>query len=101
MIMVDPLMHHGWVLRGHTVMSCHLICDGDLKELHAFAASIGMKRQWFQTGSIPHYDLTGPKRQAAVSAGAIELDRRQIVYWIRLWRFWQKKDSPPHGVGNP
>jgi hypothetical protein len=90
MIMVDMLMHHGWEMRGRTVMSCHLICDGDLNELHAFATSIGMKRRWFQPhGAVPHYDLVESKREQAVAAGAIELDRRQIVEWIRRWRWWR------------
>lgn len=70
-------------------MSCHLICDGDLNELHALAARIGMKRKWFQPhGAIPHYDLTEARREEAVRAGAVEIDRRGIVLWVRLWRFW-------------
>ena len=49
-------------------MSCHLICDGDLNELHAFAEKIGMKYRWFQPhSSIPHYDLVESKREQAVA----------------------------------
>lgn len=59
--------------------SCHLIADS-LDELHAFAAGLGMRRGWFQgRGRMPHYDLTSTLRQAAVAAGAIELDRRAFV----------------------
>lgn len=73
-------------------MSCHLFCDGDLNELHAFAEKIGMKRSWFQPHSdIPHYDLVEAKREQAVAFGAIELDRRKTVYWIRLWRWWKNQ----------
>jgi hypothetical protein len=42
------------------------------------AARIGMQREWFQAplkSSKPHYDLTPPRRAAAVAAGAVELDR--------------------------
>lgn len=36
----------------------HLIA-GNLQELHIFAKSVGLKRQWFQERSHhPHYDIT-------------------------------------------
>jgi hypothetical protein len=45
------------------------------KELHAFAASIGMQRAWFQSRpgrpDRDHYDLTRDKREEALRAGAI------------------------------
>ena len=31
---------------------CHLVAD-TVDELHMFAQSIGLKRSWFQDGSIP------------------------------------------------
>lgn len=37
------------------------------------AARIGLKREWFQPKSSPHYDLTASRRGRAVRAGAIEL----------------------------
>lgn len=88
MIFVDPLMYHGWVLRSRPTKSSHLMCDGDLEELHQLAESIGLKRAWFQPKSVPHYDVTPSKRALAVANGAVELDRRGIVVWIRLWRWW-------------
>lgn len=57
-------------------MSCHLVTDGPLEELHAFAGRIGIRRAWFQGGKYPHYDLTGRRREAAVRLGAVELDDR-------------------------
>lgn len=52
--------------------SCHLTAD-TLDELHAFAAKVGMKREWFQDHALcPHYDLTRARRKAAVKLGAIE-----------------------------
>ena len=56
-------------------MNCHLVAD-DIRELHAFAKSIGLKRIWFQN---KHYNLTQNKRKLAVKAGAIEIDNRQFV----------------------
>lgn len=31
----------------------------DMEELHAFAESVGLKREWFQDHRIPHYDVWG------------------------------------------
>lgn len=58
---------------------CHLFAD-TLKELHAAASVIGLRRQWFQDKRYPHYDLTTYGRQLAVRRGATEIDARD---WIR------------------
>lgn len=64
--------------------SCHMWTDGDLDELHAFAAKIGLKRDWFQPSDIVHhYDLTPRKRQLAIMRGARALDCRTGV---KMWR---------------
>ncbi len=89
-IYVDPLMRHGWVIRGKPTPSCHMWTDGDPEELHVFAESIGLKRVWFQPATKPrslsHYDLVPTKRAAAVAAGAIELDRHAAVNaWRKIW----------------
>lgn len=52
---------------------CHMQAD-TLEELHEFAQSIGLKREWFQPGSRPeaaHYDVSEPLRQRALASGAI------------------------------
>lgn len=48
----------------------HLTTDGDVEELHAFAKLIGLKREWFQDGKHPHYDIVGKKRFKALQWGA-------------------------------
>lgn len=52
----------------------HLQAD-TADELHAFAERIGLKRSWFQhrpqRPAADHYDLTRPKRDEAILAGAI------------------------------
>jgi hypothetical protein len=57
----------------------HLQAD-TLDELHAFAARIGMRREWFQTKpgrpENDHYDLTRALRERAISLGAMPEDRR-------------------------
>ncbi len=61
---------------------CHMIADTE-SELHAMAQRIGLRRAWFQRD---HYDLTPPRRDAAIRAGAIEMDRRTFVSKLRATR---------------
>lgn len=84
-IYVDSLRAWGWMLRGREVRSCHMFTDAtDLSELHEMAEKIGMRRAWFQPHRIaPHYDLTAPRRAAAVALGAIEVNRREAS---AIWR---------------
>ena len=65
--------------------SCHLFAD-TLRELHVFAGSIGLKREWAQTpagGRFPHYDLTPSKRKDAVAGGAVEVDAGFVARFSR------------------
>lgn len=58
---------------------CHLVADS-LSELHQFAQSIGVRREWFQAGaSYPHYDVSLTRRQLALSKGALVGTRTQII----------------------
>ena len=77
MVYVDTLAR----VTGRTVQrisnwkrSCHLFADS-VWELNKFALSIGLKREWLQTG-FPHYDLTASMRKRAVDAGAKEVSRK-------------------------
>jgi len=56
---------------------CHMTCDGNLDELHALAEKIGLKRQWYQPKSTPHYDLTPTYREKALAAGAVYKSARE------------------------
>jgi hypothetical protein len=68
-----------WPYRGQ--MYCHMISDkGDLSELHAFAAKLGLKRLWFQNKPRwPHYDLAPSTRRLAVQLGAEEVTSSEMV----------------------
>ena len=55
----------------------HMYADSP-EELHAFAAKIGLKRQWASDITQPdsgmlHYDLSPSKRRQAVAVGAMEV----------------------------
>ena len=80
-VYVDSLFDYGWKYG----TSCHLIAD-TVKELKAFAVMIGMRPEWYQAKSSPHFDLTAEGRIHAVESGAIELDRRAFVDKIRELR---------------
>ena len=66
--------------------SCHMYAD-TVEELHEFAATLGLKRSWFQQHEVmPHYDLTKTKRALAVRRGAVEHSRGDVVEVIRQRR---------------
>jgi len=73
----------------------HLLAD-DEAELHAFAASLGLRREWFQDPRVPrpgkplarpgsllaetwHYDVTEAKRLLALERGAASIRWRDAV----------------------
>lgn len=60
---------------GRMVM-CHMFAD-TLAELHDMAQKIGMRRDWFQPLSFPHYDVSLSRKADALRHGAIEVDRRK------------------------
>ena len=80
-VYVDSPIHR----YGRMVM-CHMIAD-TFQELHEMADRIGVARKYFQgDASFPHYDICKAKRALAVKAGALEVDRRQLVHRIRAIR---------------
>jgi hypothetical protein len=72
----------------------HLVTDSpDIEELHAFAAGIGLKLEWFQEFSKhppgiyrPHYDVADSARKRAVAAGALEIPWRETPNVLRRAR---------------
>lgn len=69
---------------GRMIMG-HMIAD-TLDELHEMADRIGMRREWFQPRSFPHYDVSLSRRRAAIEAGAVDCDRRTFVGHLRRIR---------------
>lgn len=86
-VYVDPAIHP-W--KGK--LWCHLFSE-DLKELHAFARRLGLKRSWFQQpprASWEHYDITANKRLEAVRMGAQEVDFWKAIEVARGKTFVKK-----------
>jgi hypothetical protein len=80
-VYVDQPVH-----RFRHMLMCHMLADSP-EELHEMADRIGMPRKWYQRdASTPHYDLSREKRAAAIAAGAIEVNRREMVAVIRRIR---------------
>ena len=60
----------------------HLVSTTGETELHAFAARLGLRRDWAQlrpNASAAHYDITPPKRAIALRLGACEVVGRILV----------------------
>ena len=57
---------------------CHMMADTD-EELHTMADMVGLKRQWFQPESKPHYDLCMSKRSEAIRQGAIPVTSKELI----------------------
>ncbi|QNP49998.1 DUF4031 domain-containing protein [Diaphorobacter aerolatus] len=58
---------------------CHLVADS-IAELHAFAAQLGLRQEWFQYRTMyPHYDVTMRVQRRALALGAQVGDKKTIV----------------------
>jgi hypothetical protein len=74
--MVDELIKWPTNIRCFKAGSCHLSAD-TVEELHAFAARLGLRREWFQNHpKMPHYDLTKSRREQALRLGAVFVGAR-------------------------
>ena len=64
----------------------HLVADTD-DELHAFAARLGMRREWFQHKAgrphQAHYDVPERARREALDLGAVPVTWRQVGRMMR------------------
>lgn len=88
---------------GRMIM-CHMVSP-DMDALHSMAARIGIERKWFQDPrtmpgvSAPHYDISKGKRALAVTCGAVEVTRHQLVAITRIAKnvYWEKDAFDPLG----
>lgn len=83
----------------------HLTADTP-EELHAFAAKLGQRREWFQArckhAACPtcdgvcahfHYDVVDARRTAAIAAGAMPIDIREMGALISARRPYYRRDG--------
>jgi len=61
---------------------CHLWEENlDLRVLHAFARSIGLKRCWFHNRpGFPHYDVRASMIARAIRRGAVQVN---VAEWLQ------------------
>ena len=83
-ILVDAAI---WRWRGD--VWAHLVSDASYDELHAFAATLGLRRAWFQGD---HYDIPAAVRERAIALGAEPVESRELV--MRLRRAGLRRPRP-------
>jgi hypothetical protein len=67
----------------------HIASTDSAEELHAFAARLGLRREWYQGGRHPHYDLTTERaRQRALAAGAVLV----MPTLLAVWAWWSRRE---------
>lgn len=88
MIVVDRLQNWGW----HHGPSSHLISTlpghEGTRELLAFAVKIDLQEKWLQKRGThhEHFDLNVERHDRALAEGATEVDRNQLVRYLRAKR---------------
>lgn len=76
------------ILKGRSewpMVTCHMIADS-VEELFDMANKIGMRPEWFQPWSHPHFDVSKSRQTLALAQGARRLERREFVTRIRAYR---------------
>lgn len=85
MVYVDSITDYTGFTKLRWKHWCHMVADTD-EELHALAAKIGLKREWFQKKPGKrrgnHYDLIPTKRALAVRHGAKEISDRELSTFV-------------------
>jgi len=77
----------------------HLVGDS-LQELHRFARSVGLKKEWFQEHPRhPHYDITTPRKLRKIlnTNRVTMVSKRQIAKTQTPMNKGQNAGAPPSG----
>jgi hypothetical protein len=56
----------------------HLVTNGKVEKLHAFAAKLGLKMSRFKPEPIPHYPVTAHMAGDALARGARSITRKEL-----------------------
>ena len=84
-VYVDTMVPCTYSKRWPYKSACHMIADS-VEELKIVANHIGLKPEWFQPLSFPHFDLTESKRKQAILYGAVSLSLQDMGKKIRELR---------------
>lgn len=90
-VYVDDMFRKATVPNGGRTVSglwCHMQAD-TREELDAMADKIGLRRSWIQHPDDDvkrHYDVTVPRREAAVREGAVEIGMLDLARLRKRWR---------------
>tara|TARA_B100002019_G_C21179931_1_gene553147 strand:+ start:746 stop:1075 length:330 start_codon:yes stop_codon:yes gene_type:complete len=77
-VYVDTMQANFKYKNNHYKMS-HMIADTE-EELHSFAQSLGLKREWYQDQSKhKHYDISQSIKKKAIENGAIEVSQKTLA----------------------
>ncbi len=87
MILIDPIRRYPRGPRGFRHW-CHMMTDDltdrGLEELQSFALQLGLRLEWIHRHErLPHYDLTPPLRELALTLGAQSVSSREQVLRCR------------------
>lgn len=58
------------------------------------AVKLGVRKYFQEHASFPHYDITQSKKKQAIALGAIEIDRNQLVRFMREYRAKENEAEP-------
>lgn len=102
MILVDGVTEHEAPGLRYKRWS-HMVSDVGADELHAFAARLGLKREWSQErpkASAHHYDIVPAKRALAIKLGAVAVTGRELVArnYDGLTRRRERGELPPRAA---
>ncbi len=78
MILVDKVTEYDTRLRYKKFS--HMVSTTGEEELHSFADQLSLKREWWQSSSFSHYDITPPTRALAIKQGAFAVSSRACLF---------------------
>lgn len=97
MIITDgPKDYHG-KFKGCSHMVSDLLGEDGHRELMDFAKRIGMRPEWLQKPGTEHehFDIFGERRNRALRAGCVEVDRKRMGEVFKAKRAAIKENRAP------
>ena len=79
---------------------CHVYSDRSIIELHEWGRRYGLRPEWVDGGSMPHFDAFGVHLRLCGPG----VSRRELVGDLRRWRAWRRSPEtarPADGPGPP